>query len=501
MNVPPPSSVLERAEEEEMVRVLRGPALPFDIGRELGYLDGRTDDVEQENISRHIGESTDAYSRPALQQRRFYIPVKTKLLLAQLLAIGWTCLSCYLALPWINDLAQYVPYAIALTAVLGIAIIPGYAFAFILFSLAFDRRPPRGEVLTYPPLSVLIAAYNEQDNIADTIQSIMQQHYPGELEIILIDDGSKDNTVPVAQSLGIEALRILPMGTNGGKARALNVGLRAAKHELIVTVDADTYLHANALENIVARYLSDPAETVAVAGAVLVRNSRRNFLTKIQEWDYFHGIAVVKRTQSLYQGTLVAQGAFSLYTKAALNEVNGWPDVVGEDIVMSWALLKKNYRIGYAEDAMVFTNVPESWRQFYQQRRRWARGLIEAFKRHPQLLVRPRANWPFFFLNLLYPFLDVIFLFCFVPGLIAALFGHFFIVGPMTLAVLPLAALNNLLMFAVQKRMFTAQQMRVRRNIFGFLFYASFAQLLMSPPAVAGYFAEFANLRKSWGTK
>jgi biofilm PGA synthesis N-glycosyltransferase PgaC len=175
--------------------------------------------------------------------------------------------------------------------------------------------------------------------------------------------------------------------------------------------------------------------------------------------------------------------------------------VVGEDIVMSWALLKKDYRIGYAEDALVFTNVPESWSQFYHQRRRWARGLIEAFKHHPQVLIRPRLNWPFFMLNLFYPFLDAVFLFCFLPGLIAALFGYFFIAGPMTLAVLPLAVFNNLLMFFVQRKTFGAQRLRVRRNIFGFLFYILFAQLLMAAPSVAGYFAEFANLRKSWGTK
>jgi len=435
------------------------------------------------------------------QKSRFYISVKAKLFLAQALAIGWMAFSWYLALPWINDLAQHVPYALAFVVVLGIAIIPGYAFAFILFSLALDRRPSRRAVLKFPPVTVLIAAYNEEDNIAATIQSIMKQNYPGYLEVILLDDGSKDRTVAIAKSLGFDNLRVLPMEKNGGKARALNAGLRVASCDLIITIDADTYLYESALENIVSRYLSDPAGTVAVAGAVFVRNSRKNLLTKIQEWDYFHGIAVVKRTQSLYQGTLVAQGAFSLYTKAALEEVGGWPEVVGEDIVMSWAMLKKDYRIGYAEDAVVFTNVPESWRQFYHQRRRWARGLIEAFKHHPQVLVRPRLNWPFFFLNLFYPLLDAVFLLCFLPGVIAACFGYFWIAGPMTLAVLPLAILNNLLMFFVQRKVFNNQHLRVRRNIGGFLIYVLFAQLLMAAPSVAGYFAEFARLRKTWGTK
>ncbi|CAC9170971.1 Uncharacterised protein [Comamonas aquatica] len=78
------------------------------------------------------------------------------------------------------------------------------------------------------------------------------------------------------------------------------------------------------------RYLSDPVNTRAVAGAVLVRNSRVNLVTKIQEWDYFHGIAAIKRLQSLYQGTLVAQGAFSLYDTQVLRQLGGWPHTVGK---------------------------------------------------------------------------------------------------------------------------------------------------------------------------
>ena len=94
-------------------------------------------------------------------------------------------------------------------------------------------------------------------------------------------------------------------------------------------------LALNALTRIVERMLSDPPGTEAVAGSVLVRNSRRNVLTKAQEWDYFHGIAAVKRMQSMYHGTLVAQGAFSLYEREALREVGGWPDCVGEDMAES----------------------------------------------------------------------------------------------------------------------------------------------------------------------
>ncbi len=433
---------------------------------------------------------------------RFYLAVPIKLGIAHGAALAWMMFSLHLALPWIHDLARLVPPWLAVLIITGIAVLPGYVFAFIVASLLLDRRPPPAMPgQDWPPLTVLVAAYNEEATIAETLRSIAAQAYPGSVEIILIDDGSRDRTVEVARSLDMSALRILSMEKNGGKARALNAGLAQAGHELIVTIDADTFLYRDALKHIVARYLADPPGTVAVAGAIHVRNSRDNWLTAVQEWDYFHGIAVVKRVQSLYQGTLVAQGAFSLYTRTALREAGGWPERVGEDIVLTWALLAQGHRVGYAENAVVFTRVPNTFRNYYHQRKRWARGLIEAFKRHPKVLLKPRLNLTFFYFNLLYPFIDACYLFFFVPGLIAALFGHYWIAGPMTLIVLPLGLFNNLLMLSVQRRMFKSRELSVRRNLGGFLAYMLFGQLVMSPSSVMGYVSELANLRKSWGTK
>jgi biofilm PGA synthesis N-glycosyltransferase PgaC len=383
----------------------------------------------------------------------------------------------------------------------GIAFLPGYVFAFVFASLLLDRRPPASFNNEPPALSILVAAYNEEDTIAETLNSIIHQGYPAPVEIILVDDGSRDRTVEIAQSLNIKELRIHSMGKNGGKARALNAALTLATHSLVVTIDADTHLYKDALQRLVARYLSDPPGTVAVAGAIHVRNSRDNWLTKIQEWDYFHGIAVIKRVQSLYQGVLVAQGAFSLYTRQALQDAGGWPECVGEDIVLTWDLLEKGHRVGYAEDAVVFTRVPTTFRQYYQQRKRWARGLIEAFKHHPKVLTRLRLNSTFFYLNLLYPFIDASYLLFFLPGIIAAFLGYYYLAGIMTLMLIPLGLLNNLVMLAIQKRMFKSRNLSVRRNFLGLLAYMLFGQLVMAFASVMGYVSEFISLRKTWGTK
>lgn len=266
-------------------------------------------------------------------------------------------------------------------------------------------------------------------------------------------------------------------------------------------MDGDSYLFGNALKNLVERFLSDPPNTAAVAGAVLVRNSRLNLVTKVQEWDYFHGIAAIKRLQSLFQGTLVAQGAFSLYRTDVLRDLNGWPDLVGEDIVLTWGILNKGYRVGYCEDAVSFTDAPTTFKQFIRQRQRWSRGLIEAFKTHGRLLFRRRMSTIFIWWNLLFPFIDLIYTLFFIPGLVLAMFGIFWLAGPMTLLVLPLAFLVNYLMFFIQARMFKAQGLKVRHNPVGFIFYSLFYGIVLQPGCVWGYLSEILNLRKRWGTK
>ncbi len=435
-----------------------------------------------------------------------YISVKIKFVISILLAISWSVFSFFIAEKWIDDIAELTNLIVAWFIIFGIAIIPGFMNAFLVSSLLFDKRPKRKDFsnLKFPSISILISAFNEEKNIISTLESIGLQYYPGDLEVIVVNDGSTDNTAKIiADEIGrFPWLTLIDNTKNKGKAACLNEALLIAKSEIILTVDGDSYLYKNALINIVGRYLSDPENTAAVAGAVLVRNSRQNFVTKVQEWDYFHGIAAIKRLQSLYQGTLVAQGAFSLYKASVLREVGAWPHCVGEDIVLTWAILKKGYRVGFAEDACLFTNAPDTWMQFFKQRQRWSRGLIEAFKEHWQLLFAPRMTTLFIWWNLLFPYMDIVYTFAFIPGLILAFFGIYWVAGPMTLLVLPLSLLVNYVMFNIQSRMFTEQGLKVRKNILGFIFYALLYSMILQPACVVGYLNEFFfGKLKNWGTK
>ena len=416
-------------------------------------------------------------------------------------SICWLVLTTWIALPWMRDLARLTDWPVAILVVGGIALVPGLMNAFLAISLLIDKRPPRCSFEQYPSISILIAAYNEESSIVETLQSLAQQNYPGEFEAIVIDDASTDNTVRNIEILAYPWVRLLRQPSNLAKSAALNRGLAEARFDLIVTLDADSYLYKDALRNLVERYLSDPPGTKAVAGTMLVRNSRENWVTKAQEWDYFDGIAATKRMQSFYHGTLVAQGAFSIYERAALEAVGGWAECVGEDIVLTWAMLARGWRIGHAEDACCFTNAPERLMVFAGQRRRWARGMMEAFRRHPRILLVPRLSTFFVYWNLCFPWLDFAYTVAFIPGVILACFGIYWIAGPMTLALLPMSLLMNFLMYRLSSRMFDAQGLRVRRNVAGFLIYAFAYSLILQPVSVGGYVSELLGLRKSWGTK
>lgn len=446
---------------------------------------------------------------PPPGKNRVYIPVSYKLAIATLAGFAWCGLSLYLALPWVEDLSKVITPVPAWLAVVGVALIPGLANAFVITGLLLDKRPIYPHHRMRPSVSILVAAYNEESSLAGTLDTLLQQEYGFPVEIIVIDDGSTDSTAAIAQNLINQTqrhphftLQLIRMPQNSGKANALNAGLKQASHDLIITVDADTCMWPGSLAAIVHHMIDGPPNTAAVAGTVLVRNSRKSFFTRLQEWDYFHAIAVTKRIQSLFQGTLVAQGAFSIYRRDVLEELGGWPSTLGEDIVLTWGMLAKGYRIGYAENAFVFTNVPESYKQLYQQRKRWSRGLIEAFKHHPSVLVKLRFNTPFIYLNLLFPYLDLAFLLVLVSGVIAAVFFQFYlVVGILTLTLLPFLLIVNAIMFTHQRAIFHRYGLKVRRNLLGFLCYTLIYQLLMLPANLMGYASELFNMRKRWGTK
>jgi biofilm PGA synthesis N-glycosyltransferase PgaC len=438
--------------------------------------------------------------RTPRERRRLYVALHLKLLFVVGIGLAWAGFSLWLSIPWIDSLGEAITVPLAVAVIFGIAIIPGYLNANLIASLLLDRPPPLRFDLTFPDATVVIACFNEEETIEETLDYVVAQDYPGRLRFLVADDGSTDRTAELARARATANPDIAVLTfPHGGKAQTLTAALMQVQTPLMATVDADTLLMASALQRVVARLLISPPDTVAVAGAVFVRNSRQNFITRAQEWDYFLGIASVKRQQGLFQGTMVAQGAFSVYRTAALRQVGGWPDRIGEDIVLTWAMMREGGRVGYERTAIAFTSAPEDARAFARQRRRWARGMIEGLREHGgALLAGGRSNVHAVLVNFVFPYVDVVFSIAFPIGIVLALFGNFAIVGPMTLAVLPLNVLLSMIMFHLSKQSFDEVGLKVRQNRLGYFGYLFTYQLFMSPVSVAGYAQELFGAARRW---
>lgn len=429
-----------------------------------------------------------------------YVAVRTKFWIGHAIAALWTTFSIIVSLPWVFELGKIVSIPIAVFIIAGISYLPGYVNAFMVVSLLLDRQPSFKVSDPDIPITIIIACHNEEKNIGTTLKYIKQQDYRGIINTIVVDNNSSDETGKIAMeaaeelSLPVQILR----ESKPGKNHALNKALKYVDTEYVITLDADTLLHKSAVRYLVSRKESAPQGVCAVAGAVLVRNSRKNFIARIQEWDYFLGIASIKRLQGLYQGTLVAQGAFSLYETRVIKDLKGWPDAIGEDIVLTWNFLKNNSLVYFEPLAVAFTEVPVTMKHLTRQRSRWARGMIEALKlikpwKQPMMYVRYMTG-----INLIMPYLDFVYTFCWIPGLVLAFFGKFWIVGPYTLFVLPLCILQNYILYNYQKSVFRRLDLRIRKNKLGFIFYVLFYQMLMSPMSILGYIQELLNLSRVW---
>src|SRR3954468_13338092 len=150
----------------------------------------------------HSAQTDHAYQKS-------YVTVHGKFQLALTVSTAWLVLTYWLAKPWTHDLAQIVGNFMAVAIVAGIAVVPGFMNAFLVVSLLLDRRPRRQRLKYYPGVTILIAAYNEARAIAETIHSIAKQQYPGELEVLVIDDGSRDGTAAIVEALDCPGMKLI----------------------------------------------------------------------------------------------------------------------------------------------------------------------------------------------------------------------------------------------------------------------------------------------------
>ncbi|HWB33954.1 MAG TPA: glycosyltransferase [Candidatus Paceibacterota bacterium] len=278
------------------------------------------------------------------------------------------------------------------------------------------------EVSEVAGVSVLIPAYNEEENIAATVESVIRSSYP-KREIVVLDDGSHDNTAREVRAV-IEAyprddIQLISL-ENGGKARALNIGIAHAKYDIIAVLDADAVLEKVALAHFV-KHFSDP-RVGAVAGKVRTTGSSR-MLDIFQTLEYAIGQNIDKRAFSTIGAVGIVPGPAGAWRKSYLMQFGGFStQTLVEDQDMTLTVLRSGKRVVYEPQAIAYTETPHTVKNFLKQRFRWVYGTMQCVWKHKRvvverpfspmtLVVLPNVLIYNILLPLAYPFTDAAFVF------------------------------------------------------------------------------------------
>ena len=287
------------------------------------------------------------------------------------------------------------------SAMLVTAIVLGVCRLLFLGVLALVHRfhttkqtPPELDPETGPLVSVLIPCFNEEKVIAQSVRRILDSHWT-RLEVLVLDDGSKDRTSEVVQDAYRDDPRVrLLRFENGGKASALNKGLAHAHGEIIIALDADT-LFAPETVGLLARWFVDP-KIGAVAGNALVGN-RTNVVTRWQALEYVTAQNLERRALAALGAVTVVPGAVGAWRRTALDELGGYPaDTLAEDQDLTIAVQQAGWKVTFDSDARAFTESPDTIGGLLKQRFRWSFGTLQClFKHRAALFSRkiPALGW------------------------------------------------------------------------------------------------------------
>ena len=239
-----------------------------------------------------------------------------------------------------------------------------------------------------PSVSVIVPAYNEGPDVAKSIDSIARSNYPRtKLQIIAIDDGSKDDTwqhMEAAARRHPDIVCAIRMDRNGGKRQGLRVGFALAAGDVLVTMDSDSVVERDALRSLVTPIAKD-ARIGAVAGNVKVQNRSAGILPRMMRASFVIAFDFTRAYQSKIRSVLCTPGAFSAYRRTAVEAVlNDWnhqsfmgkPSTIAEDRALTNLILREGHEIVFQSDAVVWTNVPTTYKQMARMYQRWERGNV-----------------------------------------------------------------------------------------------------------------------------
>lgn len=276
-----------------------------------------------------------------------------------------------------------------------------------------------------PSVSIIVPAFNEEKTAVKTIDQLLKLSYP-DYEVIFIDDGSTDNTLKVvtANFINNKKVRIFSK-PNGGKATALNMGVDKSQGKILLCIDADTQVKSDALANLVKNF--DSPDVAAVAGNVKVGNAGK-WLTSFQSLEYITAQNFERRAFDEVNGITVVPGAIGAFRKDLVIGAGKYKsDTLAEDCDLTMRILRQGYRIKYAEDAVAYTESPETTTQFMKQRLRWSFGVLQSWWKHRDtlfnrkycgmgLIAMPYLLLFYYLFPMLVPVADIVMLSAFLNG-------------------------------------------------------------------------------------
>lgn len=277
-------------------------------------------------------------------------------------------------------------------SILFIAMIFLYSSWIVLFFLPRIKRGNCEEGIVtsekLPSISIIIPAHNEEEKIADTIESILKTDYPKEKEIIVIDDGSEDGTGEILKKISRTHKEVRVFHTEHlGKANAINYGIKKARQDIIVSLDADSELDQNTLVEIVKPFLRN--EKIGAVSGIIGAIESRNPLVWFQDFEYILS-STWRYICNNVNGTYILPG-FAAFRKEALENVGGFSDdTLTEDFDIGLKLKKAGYDLDMSSQAKIYTQVPQTFRGLVTQRIRWGRGTVQVIRKHFDVLLNKK---------------------------------------------------------------------------------------------------------------
>jgi cellulose synthase/poly-beta-1,6-N-acetylglucosamine synthase-like glycosyltransferase len=234
-----------------------------------------------------------------------------------------------------------------------------------------------------PLVSVVVPALNEEDTIARSLNSLLRCGYDN-LEVIVVSDGSRDDTVAIAHRVAAQVrpspklktmrIRVFEAPRRSGRPSALNIGLSQARGEFVIIMDADSELQYGAVQHWMEPF-ADP-KIGAVAGSIRVANPTDSLLTRCQEVEYSTMMVLYPLVASRLGLLAIVPGQGGMFRRALLKRIGFFDTGLGDDTDLTLRMLKTGYRITFCLEATVWTNVPSTFSGLIKQRRRWTKNRV-----------------------------------------------------------------------------------------------------------------------------